>query len=335
MCWHSKDIGFYECFCGFKILPVGILGVPAVRQPCEVFGDSEAGITNLCWDKFEVKDGRPCRAEKSASSRLADKRCSWEVQLGTEEIWWINTTDKRKEKKTVEICYRVLLNILNLPDTASFLGLFVRGNSCFSAVDSSVDSSEISLASRFFLLSDSELLLVVRGWQFNVFGVFPLSDECPAPVSFICAVFSVTVWFLLRHGEFWDCPSILEDRSLEACGFSPSPCLPNIPSLLIIPFCRIKRSIRLFSWGLGRGWQDEVNGTPVKGSFGGRPQVASLFWCSSSVVLSTDTPLGSSMGSIIISWVIGSRNSSGMETLLESDKKQTDNYQHCKIIFYY
>ena len=76
--------------------------------------------------------------------------------------------------------------------------------------------------------------------------------------------------------------------------------------------------MRLFSCGLGRGWEVEENGTPVKGSFGGRPHVASLFWCSSRVELSTDTPLGSSMGSIITSCVIGSRNSSGMETLPES-----------------
>lgn len=56
-----------------------------------------------------------------------------------------------------------------------------------------------------------------------------------------------------------------------------------------------------------------MNGTPVKGSFGGLPQVASLFWYSSRVELSTDTPLGSSIGSIITSCVSGSRNSSGME----------------------
>ncbi|TNN50186.1 hypothetical protein EYF80_039610 [Liparis tanakae] len=76
------------------------------------------------------------------------------------------------------------------------------------------------------------------------------------------------------------------------------------------------------SWGLGRGWEVAVNGTPVKGSFGGRPQVASLFWCSSSVLLSTDTPLGSSMGSSMTSWVIWSRNSSGMERLLGTGRKK-------------
>lgn len=33
--------------------------------------------------RFEVKEGRPRRAESSASSKLADKRSSWEVPLGT------------------------------------------------------------------------------------------------------------------------------------------------------------------------------------------------------------------------------------------------------------
>lgn len=78
--------------------------------------------------------------------------------------------------------------------------------------------------------------------------------------------------------------------------------------------------MRPFSWGLGTGRDVEVNGTPVKGSFGARPQVASLFWCSSRVLLSTDTPLGSSMGSTMTSWVIGSRKSSGTGSALESEK---------------
>lgn len=78
--------------------------------------------------------------------------------------------------------------------------------------------------------------------------------------------------------------------------------------------------MRLFSWGLGTGRDVDVNGTPVKGSLGGRPQAASLFWCSSRVLLSTDVPLGSSMGSTMTSWVIGSRNSSGTGSALEPEK---------------
>lgn len=93
--------------------------------------------------------------------------------------------------------------------------------------------------------------------------------------------------------------------------------------------------MRPFSWGLGTGRDVEVNGTPVKGSFGARPQVASLFWCSSRVLLSTDTPLGSSMGSTMTSWVIGSRKSSGTGSALESGKNfllshTTTNCTHFK-----
>lgn len=72
-----------------------------------------------------------------------------------------------------------------------------------------------------------------------------------------------------------------------------------------------------------------VNGTPVKGSLGGRPQVASLFWYSSRVVLSTDTPLGSSMGSVITSWVMGSRNSSGTDRELESENTISSHICQC------
>lgn len=54
-----------------------------IWHSCVVVSGSRSGVTRLCWDKFEVKEGRPCRAEKRASSRLADNRCSWELQLGT------------------------------------------------------------------------------------------------------------------------------------------------------------------------------------------------------------------------------------------------------------
>lgn len=319
-----------------------MVGEAAVLHFCEVFGGSESEVNSLCRDKFEVKEGRPCRAEKSASSRLADKRCSWEPQLGTESM--VNGHNRQLDGEKTEICFRILILQNILYSHASFLCLLVWGSSWFSVVNPSIDSS---FRSRLFLLSNTDLLSVARGCDLDAWFIW--SDESPNPESSICVVLFVFLmpalnWItlsfgelLLWHGDFWFFPSTWEAISLEACGFSPSPCLPNIPSLLIIPFCRRKWSMRLFSWGLGRGWDVEVKGTPVKGSFGGRPQVASLFWCSSRVVLSTDTPLGSSMGSSITSWVIGSRNSSGMETLLESDKKPTGNYKHCEKIhiFYY
>lgn len=40
-------------------------------------------MARLWWEEFEVKEGRPCRALKRASSRLADKRCSCELKLQT------------------------------------------------------------------------------------------------------------------------------------------------------------------------------------------------------------------------------------------------------------
>lgn len=112
-----------------------------------------------------------------------------------------------------------------------------------------------------------------------------------------------------------------EAISLEGCGFSPSACLPSLPCAPTSPVRRRNWSMRLLSWGLGRGWEDAVNGTPVKGSFGGLHQVASLFWYSSRVLLSTDTPLGSSMGRSMTSWVMGSRNSSGTGRL-EGERHQ-------------
>lgn len=66
-----------------QILPVELLRKPEFWRCWVVFSVSESGLTRF-WGKFEVKEGRPCRAEKRASSRLADKRCSWELQLGTE-----------------------------------------------------------------------------------------------------------------------------------------------------------------------------------------------------------------------------------------------------------
>ena len=71
-----------------------------------------------------------------------------------------------------------------------------------------------------------------------------------------------------------------------------------------------------------------VKGTPVKGSLGGLPHVASLFWNSSKVAWSTDTPLGSSSGRVMNSWVRGSRNSSGRGEGLEghSGAKLTTTY---------
>lgn len=52
--------------------------VLGVWQCCVLFSGSESGERPLCWDNLEVNVGRPCRAEKRASSRLADRRCSWE-----------------------------------------------------------------------------------------------------------------------------------------------------------------------------------------------------------------------------------------------------------------
>lgn len=99
--WHAKVLGCRISLSGLtNILPVGITGVPEAWQFWEEFFGSDSGVTLLFLDKFEVKEGRPCRAEKRASSRLADKRCSWELQLGAEEMWWNNTLDNSEERKT-------------------------------------------------------------------------------------------------------------------------------------------------------------------------------------------------------------------------------------------
>lgn len=199
---------------------------------------------------------------------------------------------------------------------SSFLGRFLWGRGCVSVA---VDSSS---KSRFFPLSNSDVTSVL--WPISVW--LPPPSECFISVCDISSVLSVLPVALNRvmeeFVELWDSPSAVEARSLEACGSSSFfPFLPSMPSLWVIPVCSRKWSMRLFRWGLGRGWEVEVKGTPVKGSLGARPQVASLFWCSSSVLLSTDTPLGSSMGSVITSCVMGSRNSSGMDRLLESRQK--------------
>ena len=76
-----------------------------------------------------------------------------------------------------------------------------------------------------------------------------------------------------------------------------------------------KWSIRAFKEGWGRGWECGVKATPVKGSLGTRPHVASLRLHFSSVLWSMTLPEGSSMGKGMISRVMGSKNSSGISRI--------------------
>lgn len=68
---HLVSVSYeVEIFSGGR-LPAVVLGELSVRV-CM----SGSEVPCPWWVKFAVKDGRPLRAEKSASSKLAAKRCS-------------------------------------------------------------------------------------------------------------------------------------------------------------------------------------------------------------------------------------------------------------------
>ncbi len=97
--------------------------------------------------------------------------------------------------------------------------------------------------------------------------------------------------------------------SLDGCGWGSRLFLLLTP---VHPVCRARRSMRILRRGFGIGFEFWVKGTPVNGSLGKRPHVASLFWYSSSVLLSITIPLGKIIGKTMSSCVKGSRNSSGI-----------------------
>lgn len=270
---------------------------PPVGASCEVLAGPGAR------GRLEVKEGRPRRAESSASSKLADKRCSWEEPLGTRVRRDRQATSRLKTKVTLQGEKK------NFYSHASFLCLFVWGgrSPSLSVPSSARPRLKVLLSGNADGLSEVSALDVSH---------MPTDRRPDLEFSICVIVFELFGGLLL--GGFWDCSPASAATSLEAWRFSPSAFLPNIPRLPIMPRCSRNWSMRPFSWGLGSGWELDVNGTPVNGSLGALPHVASLFWCSSSVVLSTDTPLGSSMGSSITSWVIGSRNSSGIDVSLET-----------------
>lgn len=101
--------------------------------------------------------------------------------------------------------------------------------------------------------------------------------------------------------------------SLDGCGLVTRLFLFPTP---VHPVCKAKRSIRLLRRGFGSGFEFWVKGTPVNGSLGKRPHVASLFWYSSKVLLSITIPLGKIIGKTMSSCVKGSRNSSGIAILV-------------------
>lgn len=159
--------------------------------------------------------------------------------------------------------------------------------SCVTASEST--ALEEKLIHSYFLLSVA-LLVQATGW---CSCVLDCDDEG--------SVERVLLWMLFEFGEV-----TADTRSLEACGLFMS-----LFSTLVRPVCSTRRSMRLLSRGLGRGFEFCVKGTPVNGSLGRRPHVASLFWYSSKVLLSITIPPGKIIGKTMSSWVRGSRNSSG------------------------